>query len=799
MEIDMRNTAAQSCISNVVLMAAFLSLLLVNTHCADADTKIHDIRLGVTGERTRLVFDASGDHPSRILPPFKDAVVVEFRHPISESPVRKPQFKKSRVIGEISFNQSDSGTQVIIELRDPRTSLKHAILSGRNGQPGHYRLVLDLFPGAGTEENPESVKSDSGVRQKASPPVKNDNDGVSTALAHPRTEKTQGEGRSGAGEMESIPEMKTGSRPDPAMAEALYNEADAYFEAHQQETVRHASHILDLYLNALKADPRSSRAPGAFYRSGLIYADIGNLKKAEKYLQQVISVGPEHPLSAKCWLKLGEIYHQRESYVEAIEAFRFALRGRLEKEDRLEAYYCLGRDLNVVGAGKEAMEALQQCFAEDPTYYLKKPDLLKYLGESYFSLKQFDKSMDLLFRYLNLAWEAPDRDLVLAKIAEIFLNQGEQKLAGKVYTHIQRHYPDSEGDIISKIRNAEMLEKREDGIEGPALAIYRELARKELSPALRRLVYFKLASREWKCGDYSKSMALIEEILGEKKDATSHEEFIALREKVLQDWVNRSASEKDNLRLIELHEKYATAFRNHQTPDAEALIADAYAAMHLYSNAAEIYERLLSNSKKRNEEWMLKLALYSFLLGKTDKAIQLCNQIQSPSSEARKTELLGRICAQQKKYGDAVKHFAKVIPKDKDIGVVTFDSLLAYVESLMGLSRLDEALQFLSKVQEGIGKNSSDKMFPLLLLSSRCHRELKQLYKAIEALERAVELAPSEEQKSGLNYELSRLYLAAGQPDKASQKLSQLLASSQSFWKTAAQQQLDSIRMAKPK
>lgn len=775
------------------MIAGFLVILLANLRTAEADTIIHDIRTGITSEKTRLVFDASGDKPSRILPPAQNVLVVEFPRPVSNRSARQPHFKHAKTIADVSLKNRDGSFQIVIGLTNPEVGVKHEILPGLKGKAGHYRLVLDFYVGgAGTAVETPAITPSS------QEPHRNRN--LSSAgISPPHHEKSQNAKREKDTEASGVPEFQEGTRPDPSSAEMLYQKADAYFESHQEDMVRHAAQILNLYLDALKADPRSLRAPGAFYRSGIVYEAIGNTKKAEKYLQQVISAGHDHPLYSKAWLKLGEIYHRNESYVEAIEAFRFALRSKLEKQERLEATYYLGRNLNAVGAPKEAAEILQQCFNEDPSYYLRRPDLIKFLGESYFSLKQYDKSLEFLFRYLNLAPGAPDRDLVLAKIAEIFLNLGDQKLAGKMYSHIQRHYRDSEGDIISRIRNAEMLERREHGNQGPALGIYRELSKKELSPALRRLVYFKLASWEWKHGDYPKSMALIEEILADKKDVTSHEEFLALREKVLQAWITRAAESQDNLLLVQIHEQYSAAFRGNQPLEGEDLIADAYAALGLHTNAAEIYERLLLKSRKRNEEWMLKLALYSFLMGDTDKAMKLCEQIQAPACEGRKSELLGRICAQQKKYGEAVKHFSRAIQKDGDVGLVAFEALLAYAESLMGMSRYDEALRFLTKCQEVADRSDHSKMLPLLLLLSRCQQELKQGDLAAASLEAALEHASSEEQKSRLNYELSRLYLGAGETDKASQKLSQLLASTQSFWKTAAQQQLEAIKMAKPK
>ncbi len=814
----------------VVLAAAVVMLSAFRPYPASAETTIHNTRLGVTQERTRLVFDASGDRPSRILPSTQEGIVIEFAGAVLGGSGKKLNFQPSTGIAGVTFKSEDSGSRIVVSLRDPNTAVKHEFLAARDETPGHYRLVLDIFPGLKAKETEDKGIDDGGPVQPDTanktdpakstrkgkpdknkkgeqPPMQSTNSSPDKEkpdmFASPAKEPAQGKSQtdrkaSGKGSSAS-PESQGSQPPDPEKAAALYDKADSLFDAHQQDLVQNGSQILEVYLEALKADPKSPRAFLAFYRSGLIHQAMGNLKKAEKYLHQVIAAGHEHPLFAKSWLRLGEIYHQEESYVEAIDAFRFALRSHLEREDRLLANYYLGRDLTLVGAAKEGMEALQQCANEDPTYFLKKPDLMKFLGEAHFALKQFDASKAFLIRYLNLVQDTHDRDMVFAKIAEIYLNQGDQALANKLYSYIQRHYKDSEGDIISKIRNAEMLEKRERGNIGPALSIYRDLAKKELSPPLRRLVYFKLASWEFRHGNYPKSMELIEEILTDKKDITSQEEFVGLRERVLGEWVTKCSTEKDHLQLIQLHERFGPAFRTLQSPDTEALIADAYASLGFYSNAMEVYERLLSNSRKRNEDWLMKVALYSFLSGDPDKSIRLCGDIQSSKLETQKIALLGRILASQKKFGEAVKHFSKIVQKDKDLGGLEPGVLEAYAESLMGLEKFDEALQLLVKARESFREGSGERALPLLLLQSKCHQELKQLDRAIEVLEAALKLASSDEQKCQLNYELSKVYLVAGKTDKASQMLTQLLQTSQSFWKTAAQQQLESIKMAKPK
>ena len=63
---------------------------------------------------------------------------------------------------------------------------------------------------------------------------------------------------------------------------------------------------------------------------------------------------------------------------------------------------------------------------------MKKPDVFRFIGEAHFALGNMEISKEHLFRYVNYQENAPDQDIILAKIAEIFLMQGELEAAKQV-------------------------------------------------------------------------------------------------------------------------------------------------------------------------------------------------------------------------------------------------------------------------------------------------------------------------------------------------------------------------------
>ena len=80
----------------------------------------------------------------------------------------------------------------------------------------------------------------------------------------------------------------------------------------------------------------------------------------------------------------------------------------------------------------------------------------------------------------------------------------------------------------------------------------------------------------------------------------------------------------------------------------------------------------------------------------------------------------------------------------------------------------------------------------ILVMLGKCFAEQKQFQKAAEMMETAIGVS-GEDQKNELMYEISKLYIAAGQPDKAIENLNRIKATEDPFWGAVAQQQINTI------
>ncbi|MFP5212517.1 MAG: tetratricopeptide repeat protein [Acidobacteriota bacterium] len=805
-----------------IALAAILAILGSVSHVG-AETRLQNVRMGIHETYTRLVFDADGERASCIGPPTSDGIGIEFAG-LKVGASLKKGFGESAIAG-IEVREHDNHSEIYIPFKKQNTTVKFTYLPAESNGPGPYRLILDFFPSASAPpvNQARAAEPPKAESPKVEPPAVKPEPAKEIAkktvelsapsdvpFLPPMPFAVHAEGGEKAKTEKAQEALKKGNRgkttsqpavpkpPEPEYGEQsapLYQEADALFDANQDHLENEAHQIVEKYTEALKAEPKARHAAVALYRCGLALCAVNDYNKAEKYFKEVVESFPDHPVSPQGWAGLGLIYHKKQAYLESIEAFRSALRFPMEKDVRTGIYYGLGKDLSLAGAHKEAVETLNACLTEDPRYYVKNPDIFRYLGESLFILQQYRQSREALLHYLNLQKEVEKRDVLLAKLAEILMTEGDQPLATKLYGYVKNTYPDSEGEYISMIRKAELMEKRERG-QGAALTVYEELSEKPLPGPLRTLVNYKLASWNLRNGNHEQSLELVEQSLRGKLDPSKRKEFESLRDKAIVEWTKKAYSDKNYPLVIQIFDKYGPILQAQQSQEIDCAIAESYGELKLYPNAIEQYDKLLSG-KKKNEDWLLKNARYTFLVGDLEKAATYSRQLQSDPYDAQKSELLGRISHQQGRYGEAVKYLTKLFPRDKEVAPADFDTFFAYVQSLVESKKYDEAVPILQKNIERLGQEESEKRMRLYLLLTKCYQESKQTPKAIEIMETLVAMNIPDEDKDGLLYELSRLYLGSGQLEKATEKLKRLLASKQPFWQLAAQQQLDGLKLGK--
>jgi tetratricopeptide (TPR) repeat protein len=755
-----------------------------------APTKINSFKISMKDGQTRLIFDAVGGRPTEVGPPSDSGISIFFSQYTTKIP-DKVIGNSASAVKEIKFRRESGFLEVLF--RDKNTPVTSKIVVGKKSDSYSLLLEFSAAPKKTSAEQPAE-------KQEKPVPVefrKVDATDLFGAKSPLNASSLLAEGKkkldTNAGKVET---EKSGGKGQPFVdgderINSLYKTANDIFESCSRNLVLCGQEVTEAYDEALRAGPNSSSAPLALYRTGFTASLMGNYSKAEKSFRYVLSQWPDNAVSSRCLIGMGDILNKKQAYLEAMEAFRAALRQASDKGDKAAAYFELGREFQILGASKDALEMLTQCSGCDPEFYTKKPEMIRIQGEAEFALGMYDKSKEHLLEYTNYQQSGHDQDMVLAKLAEIFLAQGDANLAKKMYGFLKKYYTDSEGDLISRIRRAEISEKTDPE---EALRLYNDLCNKDLSPSLRRIVYLKMASLSWKKGTLERGLELMEEVFQGKGD-TATGEMVDMREKILGDLVRKYYTEANYISVIQLHDKYRSVFDSMPALDVLQDIAESYGAVKFYSQALAIYDRLLSRSTKKNEDLYLKCALYALRIGDLDKSLQFCKQIQSDALDLKKSEILGHVACRDHRYADAVKFFSKFLQKQKDPELTDPDSLKAFGNALFEVKKFDEAIPVLQKGLERLKEGDADSSRSILIVLGKCYNELKQYSKAAETMELAMRYT-KEEDKNELLYDISKAWLAAGQQDKAVRDLQEIVGKQHPFWAMVAEQQLNSIQMA---
>jgi tetratricopeptide (TPR) repeat protein len=801
-----------------VLVAVQILTMAMPVRC-EAGSELLRLRRGVLQTTslpiTRLVLDLTGERPTNIDSTSPDNLVISFQELRSKLNPDIVLSDPASSVTTIKILAAEKGSQIQVQLRSADSIISHSFVPPESPKPGLYQMLVEIRPpakqkvpeGAGKESKtsarpaeknvePPSIESATVKQEAAEPKYK---EVAEANLPQPLKDANRllakGEYEQAFNDYSRL--LGTSVLTKEELPIALYGMADSYFFMHQKDLPNAVQQVTSYYLSAIQEEPLLTQAAWAYYRLGLTCQASDDDQQAIEAFQKAIQNYPKHPVLPLCWLGLGVSYQKMASYPQAVRALRTASELPLDQSQRSLTYSLLGSSLYASGEHASAILAFEQCLTEVPSWYLEQPVILKYLGECYFNQKQYEKSRDYLLWYLNLQSGSQEKDLILVKIAEIFSVQDEQAYANKLYDHIRSQYPDSEGDVIAQIRNADFLESKGRISQEDDLELFRELAKKPFSPQLSKLVYLKLASREHKYGNFEESLEIIDRIQQDKAGRTSNNDTQALRSKVILDWSKHAFQNHDYGRVIELYEGNQRIFAEAKTPELYFMIAESYTWIKQHKKAISLYQQILAKKGTIPEEDLLvRMAECCFLAEDFQSAIQFCDQIKGAQFQQKKIQLLAQIYFNQHQYSKVIQCLDGL--PENDIVATSSPSLLSiYGESLFQLGEYEKAIPWLKKASEQMQKAGShaDELLPFFTARATCYGRLKQYDKAIAVLEDATTIAGTENLKNQLNYDISKYYLEWGQKDKAIQKLTKLKNSTQSFWQTAAKQQLDYIQV----
>jgi len=292
--------------------------------------------------------------------------------------------------------------------------------------------------------------------------------------------------------------------PDDVREETLFAVADIKKEIHKDQLDEYFSEISQAYIEAMNNNQRSNRVPRSLLNLGLINLQVGNFPEAKAYfkiLQERFPDDDNIPSISYYW---GEYYYKKGDYKKAADQFQYLIQTYPEHELVKQAAYFLADSLNRTGFIEQAFQIVDYIDKRWPDYYMENPQFLRLAGGVEMKLKKWDAAKDHYFTYYNLNPEQEGADIVLARLGDLYIRQGEKEAARQIYQKVIEDFPDKEGGLVAKMRLAE------EGIyDEPTLSdmasvfnrpynkrpenIYREIIEKHPDSRLAPIAQLKLA------------------------------------------------------------------------------------------------------------------------------------------------------------------------------------------------------------------------------------------------------------------------------------------------------------------
>lgn len=767
-------------------------------------TVLHNVRIGLHPTHTRLVLDCEGDPPMEVYHRTGREWMVCFQ--ALENPQDRkvlPQKPRGK-IQKVQWISEGSQPCLKVSLKENLSEAKIFTLQDNLRPQNGIHLVIDFgIPGVSQwrfqKEGSTSTPASDGGQDIQNTLVSSGTPSNRPVVGHPETQET-----SPPLKQETAFELPTsGSFHDSRasstkivrsiQAQSPYELAEMTYEELKNGLPHTAEPIIAAYHRAIQKEPQNPRLSLALLRMAQTWDAIGEVIKAERYYQRLIDEHPRDEHTALAWIRMGEFHTGRGNFIEALKAFQEALKFPLKSPEMQRAKYGAAQVYVQAGKPAEGLDALKRLLSEHPDAYIQKPEIYRTMGEAAFALKDFASSRSYLLRYVNLASDIPDKDIVLARIAETYLQEGQRTQAEKLYAYIEVHYPDSEGDLIGQLRKAEYYETQNPELQDEAFKIYKDLEFRPLAGPLKHFVQFKLAYADYVAGRYEKCLERIDAILKTAEKVPVNDDIRVLRQKVLHSLVKKRFDAGDARGVVDLYSEDPFAFQDQEGLEALACVAQAYESLGLYPEARPLYETLAQ--KELKPKWTLAVARMAYEMGELEKAHSLCLTVNDAALLDVKEHLLVRIAFAKKDYPSVIRYGEALTKRLGGAERCPHEVAAMVALSLFETGKEETAMQWAEACFPRSDWEEPSLLVALSLKGSRYRQKNRMYDQAVQLLDRGIEKVQSEDLRNQLTYEKATVLLEQGKKEQAEQVLSELLQSSKDLWKTAARQKLDYLKL----
>ncbi|WP_368854157.1 tetratricopeptide repeat protein [Desulfovibrio sp. JC022] len=243
--------------------------------------------------------------------------------------------------------------------------------------------------------------------------------------------------------------------PQDLRLRALYGKAEALTEMHREALADNYGEIASAWMEAMNADTKSPNVPMALLNLGLLNLKVGNMPEAKAYFNLLKSQYPNDPNIPYVSYYWGEYYLGMKEYEQAADQFQYLVQMYPDSKIVRDAALGLAKALDALGYDEQAFQIIDYIDKRWPRFYIEDLRFLFMSANTQNRLGKINEALENYWAYYNLSPDAPEADIVLARIGDIYLKTGDKSAAKEIYEKAAKEFPDKEGGLVAMMRLAE--------------------------------------------------------------------------------------------------------------------------------------------------------------------------------------------------------------------------------------------------------------------------------------------------------------------------------------------------------
>ncbi len=388
----------------------------------------------------------------------------------------------------------------------------------------------------------------------------------------------------------------------PLAAEATFRAADAFFYLHERDILPVYPEVMEKYQRAVDLYPKSDQVPWAFLQMGKAAMLAQEPFRAQGYFQLVIEDYPKSEYVPLAMVSRARTYVAEGKWVRALEEFRAVSERFPDSRFRKDADWGQAQALFGLARYYRASLLLKDMDRRYPKLRLQEPELLYYIGEAEFQMKNYAQARSYFLWALNLMPDIRDNDIILTRVGDTYQFEKAYTAARVIYNQVVKLFPGTDGALVARIRLAESPQKDKNNPwdifqvapTTTAYETYREIAREYPNRPVGELAQLKLAVYYYKKKKYYRTIKALEELLRLHPRTNFKPEIEYTMNLAVLGLLDNLRAQGDALGLMDTYLRYRALLTRPNSNKILTMLAWAYERTGLSGRAAKLYQVLIS-------------------------------------------------------------------------------------------------------------------------------------------------------------------------------------------------------------